>query len=214
MRMGAELLRATLEEHGRLLDSKGVFSKPPPALGGASFTELLNSGKIFVEIDDKYPQAIGIASILSHAVTLGNFEWDILINPFEDNPFFTSDFPVAIEKTESLPFPNKIVPLLPNLAIRIRPNPSLDRDHADFSFASFRHTVKKLNRAAIVNINRLIVRCAENAVFFRDSFEWIPNFVKRNALFRMESQTQIIPHERGKLLRSTQEIVKVPRHNY
>jgi hypothetical protein len=44
-----------------------------------------------------------------------------------DSLFFTSDFPAAIEKTDDLRILNRIVPLAPNLVLRIRPNLTLDR---------------------------------------------------------------------------------------
>ena len=113
MRIRSEPLKGSVEETARVLDSKGSLPAPPPQLGGESLTELLRIGKVRVEIDPKYPQAIGIASILSHIVTFGNFKWDILINPFDDSPFFTSDFPVAIEKTSDVRILNKIIPLAP-----------------------------------------------------------------------------------------------------
>ena len=159
-----------------------------------------------MEIDPKYPQAIGIASILSHVITFGNFDWDILLNPFDDSPFFTSDFPVAIEKTEDLRILNRIAPLAPNLAIRIRPDLSLDRERTDFSFSGFWHTIRKLSRQEVMSVNRLIVRCAETAVFFRDDYEWVPKFVKKNAGFHIEPRTRRMPHGNGTLLWFTQEV--------
>ena len=206
MRILSDPLKGAVEETCRTLDSKGVLPAPPPELGGESLTELLHSGKVRVEINPKYPQAIGIASIFSHTITFGNFKWDILINPFNDSPFFTSDFPVAIEKTDDLRILNRIAPLAPNLAIRIRPDLSLDRERADFSFSGFRRTVRKLSRPEVMSINKLIVRCAETTVFFRDNYEWVPKFVKKNAGFRIEPRTQRIPHGNGTLLLFTQEV--------
>lgn len=206
MRIQSGPLKGTVEETARTLDSKGSFSTPPPELGGESLTELLHSGKMLMEIDPKYPQAIGIASILSHTITFGNFKWDILINPFDDNPFFTSDFPVAIEKTDDFRILNRIASLAPNLAIRIRPDRSFDRERTDYSFSGFRHTVRNLSRPEVMSVNRLIVRCAETTVFFRDDYEWVQKFVKKNAAFRIEPQTRRIPHGNGTLLWFTQEI--------
>ena len=206
MRIQSEPLKGTVEETARAVDSKGAFPAPPLELGGENLTDLLLSGKMHVEIDPKYPQAMGIASILSHTVTFGNFKWEILINPFDDNPFFTSDFPVAIEKTEDLRVLNRIAPLAPNLAIRICPDLLLDRERTDFSFSGFRYTVRKLSRSEVKSVNRLIVRCAETTVFFRDDYEWVPRFVKRNAGFRIEPRTRRIPHGNDTLLWFTQEV--------
>jgi hypothetical protein len=208
MRVQSEPIKGAVEETSRILDSKGSFSTPPPELGGENLTELLNSGKVRMEIDPKYPQAIGIASIISRTITFGNFKWDVLINPFDDSPFFTSDFPVAIEKTEDLRVLNRIVPLSPNLALRIRPDLSLDRDCSDFSFSRFRYSIRKLSRAEVLSINRLVVRCAENTVFFRDNYEWIPRFVKRNSKFRIEPKTHRMPYDNGTFLWITQEVTE------
>ncbi len=88
-------------------------------------------------IDPKYPQAIGISSILKCSNIFGNCEWEILQNDSKDSPFFTSDFPIAIEKTSNPCVLNRIVPLAPNLAIRIKPDISIDRDQIDLSFPKF-----------------------------------------------------------------------------
>lgn len=208
MRIGTRPIKEAVEETSRIVDSKGLYPAPPPELGGKSLTELMNSGEVYTEIDPKFPQAIGISQILSLTSTFGNFTWDILINPFDDTPFFTSDFPVAIEETEDLRVFNKIVPLSPCLAIRIRPNVLLDKHHTDFSFPSFRYIIRKLSRTEVGNINRLIFRCAESIVFFRDDQEWIPGFVKKNAAFRIEPKTYRIPYGNGTLLWFTQEVIE------
>jgi hypothetical protein len=104
MRIQSHPWTARVEEHARLLDSKGRLPTPPPQLGGKSLTELLESGNTRVKIDPKFPQAIGIASILHQIKRFGNFNWDILINPFDDSPFFTSDFPIAIRSLNSRVF--------------------------------------------------------------------------------------------------------------
>jgi len=206
MRIQSKPLKDMVEETNQLLDSKGELPTFPPILGGKKFTELLKNKKLCINIDPKFPQAIGIASILSYTADFGNFKWDILINPLDENPFFTSDFPIAIEKTNDPRILNRIVPLTPNLAIRIRPDLLLKRDGVDFSFKRFRHTVRKLNRKAVMNINQFIVRCAETTVFFRDDHEWVSKFVKKNSGFRIEPRTRRIPHGNGILQLFTQEV--------
>jgi hypothetical protein len=209
MRVNSEPLKAIVDDMARILHSKGSLPPPPPVLGGKSLTELLQSRDINISIDPKYPQAIGIASILLLTITYGNFEWDVLINPFEKSPFFTSDFPIAIERTHDRRILNKIIPLAPHLAIRIRPNLSYDRKHADFSFSGISRTIRKLNRSEVMNINTLIVRRAETTVFFRENYEWVSSFVKKNAGFRIETRTLKTPYKKGNLLWTTQEISKV-----
>jgi hypothetical protein len=209
MRIYSESLKAVVEYTTDILDSKGSLPPPPFELGGKNLTELLQNGEIKVNIDPKYPQAIGIASVLSHTITYGNFTWDILINPFEDSPFFTSDFPIAIERIYNTHIPNKIIPLAPNISIRIPPNLSYDRKNPNYSFSDFKYTIHKLSRSEVVTINRLIVRSAETTVFFRDNFDWVLNFVKKNSGFRIETITEKIPYEKGNLLWATEEINKI-----
>src|ERR1700692_2293138 len=99
MRIQAAPLKWMLESTARALDAANEFPRPPDVLGGASLTELLHSGKLEITVDPKFPQAIGIAHILNMTSMLGNFAWEVLQNPFPDSPFFTSDFPVAIEES-------------------------------------------------------------------------------------------------------------------
>ena len=209
MRIYSASLKAVVEHTAIISDSKGSLSLPPLELGGKNLTELLQNGEIPVNIDPKYPQAFGIASILSHTITYGNYTWDILINPFEDSSFFTSDFPIAIERVHNTHISNKIIPLAPYIAIRICPNLSYDRKNPNYSFSDFKYTIRKLNRSEVVTINRLIVRCAETTVFFRDNFDWVLNFVKKNSRFRIETITGNLPYEKGSILWATQEISKI-----
>lgn len=209
MRINSEPLRAIVDHTTKRLDSIGTLPPPPPVLGGKSITDLLESGDMQISIDPKYPQAIGISSILHLTSTFGNYEWDILTNSVEDSPFFTSDFPVAIEQTDDPRVLNKIIPLAPHLAVRIRPNLVHDTEHTDFSFSRFRRSIRKLSRSEIMRTNRLIVRCAETTVFFRENYGWVLDFVKKNARFRVETKVQKVPYMKGNLIYTTQEIVKM-----
>lgn len=208
MRIQSEPLGASIEQVARVLDSKGFLPQPPHELGGKSLTENLGSGKVRFSVDPKYSQAIGVASMLAHISAFGNFWWDVLINPFEDSPFFTSDFPVAIEPTDNPLMVNRVVPLSPDLALRIRPRSIPPRHDTDLSFSGFRYAVRKISRAEAVSINRLIVRCAEDLVFFREDYSWIPEFVKRNAQFRIETKTYRTPCKNGALLWHKCEVVR------
>jgi hypothetical protein len=209
IRLGSLSLESTLKETAKIIDSHGSFPNPPEGLELPGVTDLLNSGVLKYEIDKKYPQAIGIRSIDSIINVFGNSKWEILKNPYEKNPFFTSDFPVAIESTQSVYILNRIVPLTPYIAIRIIPNSRVVRDNIDFSFGQFRSKIKSLNRQEVINVNRLLVRCAEDVIFFRDNYEWIRGFVRKNAGFRIDSDEQAIPHGKGVICKSTFVIAKV-----
>src|SRR5206468_3893031 len=121
-----------------------------------------------------------ISSILKLTATFGNFKWEILHNEFQNSPFFTSDYPAAIEKTADPRMLNRILPLAPHLALRIRPDLSVDRGQADFSFKNFGYRARRLNRQEVMKLNCLIVRCAEDIVFYRDDHPWVQPFIAKN----------------------------------
>jgi hypothetical protein len=75
MRIHSEPIKNMVEISAAVLETKGVLPKPPPELGGANFTELLNNKTENVSVDPKYPQSIGIRQILPQTSILGNFLW-------------------------------------------------------------------------------------------------------------------------------------------
>jgi hypothetical protein len=207
MRIHSGPLKSTVETTAAMMEAAGMLPPPPPELAGASLTELLQKGAVRVKIDAKYPQAMGINSILERTATFGNFKWEILLNDFGDSPFFTSDFPAAIEKTNDPRILNRIVPLAPSLALRIRPDLSIERGHADFSFRNFGFHTRHISRQEVINLNCLIVRCAEDMVFYRDDHPWILPFIAKNRHYRVVPHTHKLRTAEGTLLISTQRVI-------
>lgn len=165
MRIQSGPLKSIVEAEAAIMDAQGLMPPAPAVLGGKSLTELLHNGTVKVTIDPKYPQAMGIDLILKFVTNFGNFKWEILHNKFDDSPFFTSDFPAAIEKTDDPRILNRIVPLAPNLALRIKPDITLDTGKADLSFANFAYCSRDIGHEEVVRLNCLFVRCAEDTVF-------------------------------------------------
>jgi hypothetical protein len=211
MRIHAGPLQSLVESEAAILDKQGLLPRAPMSLGSKSLPELLSSGAAIVDVDKKYPQALGINSILNHVSIWDNSRWEILKNDDSESPFFTSDFPVAIEATRDRRVLARIVPLAPDLAIRIIPDVRLSRTPPDLSFAKFTCTERVLRHHEILEINRLIVQCTEDVVFYRDHHEWIDNFISKNRHYRIEAITKRIPHGTGFLNISTQRIVSYRR---
>ena len=186
MRILTESMQPTVDRAATLLEAHGQIPLRPAETGGTHAT-----------IDPKFPQAVGIASIRQITADLGNCKWEILHNDYDDSPFFTSDFPAAIEKTDDPRILNRIVPLAPSVALRIRPDPRFDMRRADFSFANFDYRNRKPDRAEVVMLNRLIVQCAEETVFYRDDHQWVGPFISTNRNYRIESCTSKIPTPTG-----------------
>lgn len=211
MRIFSGPIKDVAEISAAVLDSKGVLTKLPPKLGGAKLTELLNNKMASVHVDPKYPQAIGIRQILPRTALFGNFLWEILHNEIIDSPFFTSDYPIAIEETKDPRILNKIIPLSPNLAIRICPDPSFKKEVSDFTFPRFDFRSRTPNRKEVVKINKLIIRSSENMVFYRDNHNWVSRFVAENSAFRTELLSTRIKKNNGTFLLSTQRLVKIEK---
>jgi hypothetical protein len=206
MRIHSGPLRATLASTATILDAQGAIPKAPEALGEKSITELLADGTVKFEVDPKYPQAIGVTSVMHHVSVFGNSPWEILRNEEADNPFFTSDYPAAIEVFDLNTPINRIVPLAPDLAIRIQPDIRLSGTKPDLTFTKFKAIQRKLKRNEILNLNRLIVQCAEDLILYRDDHAWVEGLVTKNRRYRIETVTQTLHHGTGDLLVSTHRI--------
>jgi hypothetical protein len=207
MRIHTTPLQVISEATAAILDNERLLPKAPEALGSKSLSELLADGTVYDDVDPKFPQALGINSIIERVSMIGNSKWEILHNEVVDSPFFTSDFPVAIEVTGHQRVLNYIVPLTPDLAIRIIPDDRLCGTTPDLSFARFISRRRTPPRSKILEINRLIVRCAEDMVFYRDNHEWIGKFVAKNRYYRIEVVTKRVPYAGGFLINSQQQIV-------
>lgn len=212
MRIRSEPLQKSLDATLRIWDGEGKIPRAPAELGSKTATELLDEGKIGNVVDPKYPQALGISNIIGLASMFGNFSWDVLINEEPSSPFFTSDFPVAIEETRDPRILNRIVPLAPDTAIRIRPDRNIDRAKADLSFSEFSYRLMKPGLSKIRKINQLIVQCAETFVFYRDELPWIQKFVSKHQQFRIEPRTHEFRTAGRVSLESTQCITRVSEH--
>lgn len=206
MRLHSAPLREMVMAETAILEARGELPELPDALGVKTLDEAVSRGVINVKIDEKYPQAIGVTQILKIQNTLGNSPWEILLND-TDSPFFTSDFPAAVERTSNPLVLNRLVPLAPDLAIRIHPDVEEKKeDDSSLFHASWTHL--SIPEQEVKAINRLIVRSAEEVVFFRDDAQWVRQFVQRNSKFRIEPQTIRIPVEKGHLIWASQAIAE------
>lgn len=199
MRMGTIMLEETIKEEARILDKQGLFDKPPKELEGKSVTELIDSGILKVDVDGKFPQAIGVSNIVDRIFQIGNFRWEILINNHEDAPFFTSDFPIAPETAMVTGAVMKTIPLSPKLAVKIIPHLAPSENYKPDNFKDFEYRIRNINRAEAVHINRLLVRSAEETVFSSCNQNWVRKFIQRNKSYQTTTKVRIIKTPDGKL---------------
>jgi hypothetical protein len=208
MRLHSGPLQRMVEAEAAIYDQAGLFPPAPPELGGKTLSELLADGTVQVQIDGKYPQAMGVASVLDRVRLFGNSDWDIVINNHVGSPFFTSDFPTAIEQSSAPDIVNRVVPLAPDLAVRILPTRDEKRRQGDMTFPHFRYRFVKATKAEVRAINELVVRCAEEHVFSPHQAEWVLPFVQKNASYRAETVRDRIPSGDGYFLLSTMRAVR------
>lgn len=170
-----------------MLDAKGELPEAPAILGGKSASELIRDGAIKVVIDQKYPQAIWISTIMQRLGVFGNSPWEIIPNDDPYSPFFTSDFPAAIEPVADGQVLSRIVPLAPDFAIKIHPLRSAKRLQDDLTFPGFQSKITEPKPSDVRAINQAVARCAEDLVFFRDNHDWVKPFLIKNSRYRIET---------------------------
>lgn len=196
MRLGSNPLKSIVESTTTMLDQMGHIPNAPDELGelgGKSISELLNEGSVVVRIDEKYPQAMGISQILERVGIWGNSRWELIHNNFVAGPFFTSDFASAVEPSLDNRILNRLFPLTPDFAVRIHPNFEAKEVRGDRSFPNFGFRITKASHDGVRAINRAIVQCAEELVFFRDRADWVKPFLDKNRMFWVEPVTDKIP---------------------
>lgn len=192
-RLGVEYLRPLLEMAAVKADREGHIPPPPPELGGTSLRELLVGGKIRIDIDESYPQAIGASHMQERVATYSNWHWAILYSCHADSPFLTSDFPIAIDPLSDLGNGfAKVVPLSPTTAVRIRPRPHMPDEDGQPPLRHFQHTFRNLSRAEVRRVNTMVVRTAENLVFSSGAFDWLARFVSKHAHYRATTKTEFL----------------------
>jgi Protein of unknown function (DUF4238) len=140
----------------------------------------------------------------------GNSYWDILLNDDDHSSFFTSDFPASIEKSNNTTILNRVVPLAPDIAVRIIPRLDSTRQKPNFTFPNFKWRKLSLNHSQIRQVNKLTTQCAEEMIFFRDDHHWVKSFVKKNANYWIEPVSSKIPTGNGIMTVSTVRIARRP----
>lgn len=201
MRLHAPFLRQLLTSTAKILDRKGII----PRLNGVGIQEMLEDGAADIRIDGKYPQAFSIQNIEKTTAIFGKCEWEIIHNEFDESPFFTSDYPIGLEPSSRFTnINNKIIPLTPKVAVRIKPDPEVKNrpTPVEVKFRMYAAT-----REQVRNINRIIVQSAEDLIFYRDAHEWVPMFIQRNRHFRIESVVFKGALKKGDAVLSSQRIV-------
>lgn len=199
MRLGSCSLNHLAQSEIELMDGIGILDLAPAELGGRTATQLLQTGEIFIQTDQKYPQAMGISGIVELTKSFATFSWEILINSHAERfPFLTSDYPAAIDGIGRQAPANRIIPLRPDLAVRILPQ--IRPPHRPDLPSDFRYRFRRVSPSEVTEINRAVVRSSENLVFSPVKAPWVSRLVRINAKYRLELQHARFPKGSGFLL--------------
>ncbi len=199
MRLGAIPLSKMVRTEAELLERMGEIEPAPPELGGKTLTELLDEGLVIVDTDEKFPQSMGISGLPEQAAQFASFRWEIILNSHaERHPFVTSDFPASIEPSSDPQILNRVVPLRPDLAVRI--HPQLRPPNRPNLATDFRYRVVQASPSEVTSINRTTIRCAEQLVFSPIDSPGLRSLVKRNSRYFLDVDHFRTPSEAGYLL--------------
>lgn len=196
LRLHAAQLRSEVLSVTDVVEKNEPLISDPELFHGKHVSKLVDEGKVDLWVDPKFPQALGTTRILETISLFGNSRWDIITNCTRSG-FFTSDFPAAIEPQGKFDIVNRIVPLAPDLAIRMIPDVSLRDAKLDFSFSKLRYRFHKASHKDVVCLNRKIVQCAEDFVFSQSWKAWMRDFIMKYGKHYIKADLQRIPTENG-----------------
>lgn len=206
MRTSSELLRHAVEAAAEIMDRRGLLPPAPEMLGGARLPELVRDERVQINVDPKFPQSIGIAQILELQRGFESCDWEFLHAPTAKS-FLTSDFPAAIEGTKPGRPVSRIVPLSPELAVRIVPGRTVTTRKPETSAIGGRRH-RSVGGHEVVGVNTAIVRCAEDIVFFRDDAPWVGLLVDANRDYRVVPVSRRVQTGRGSALKTSLTVGK------
>jgi hypothetical protein len=202
MRVFSEFPRLAVETTAVMMEARGLLPPVPKALGGGEVEDLFHRGKLRINIDAKFPQSFGISQIRANAAQYLGFDWDVLHARADAGRFVTTDFPVGVERSRDLRILNRVLPLAPDLAVRILPQ-----------LVRKGNTVRRhrfIGRNELSRMNTLFVRCAEDVVFYGHDQAWVPKLAKRERRYRVVGRSTRIPTERGYVMFMTTAVEQEP----
>jgi hypothetical protein len=155
--------------------------------------ELVEHGKIMIEIDTDYIRAMVTRQLLDLAWVTYNQDWTVLAND-TDQPFITSDNPVALSNLGMIGAPaTRFLPITPRLClsvaygnIPIRPLNGYDPSRDLPEPSQGRTTFSSVSTGGAKRVNRSVAACAENLVFSSLKSKGIHALVAKYAKYRLD----------------------------
>jgi Protein of unknown function (DUF4238) len=150
--------------------------------------EMMERGEKTISTNPAKIKAVVTRHLLEHACMMYNQDWTVLNND-TDQPFITSDNPVAIMYSgKTGERVTRFLPITPRLCLSVtyamsRINLKNPKDHL-FDFLKPSHgktTYENVNSVGARNINRVVAMCGEEIVFSSMAQRGVEGLVKRYA---------------------------------
>ena len=162
--------------------------------------EMMERGEITIHTDPDYIKAVVTRGLLEHACMMYNQNWTVLNND-TDQPFITSDNPVAILYSGNVGEPvTRFLPVTPRICLSVtydisRINLINTQDHSfDFLKPSLGNTTyAKVNPTGARYVNRLVAMCAEDMAFSSAALSGMEGLVKRYAKYGIDADYVELP---------------------
>lgn len=155
-----------------------------------------------LEVDREYAHARAISGLVGAAHRLFCSDWLVLKNE-TGMPFVTSDNPAVLyHRPEFSNTASTFIPLAPNLAVLITPDPSKDAPTLE-EMEKFTHENDRfadIKEEYVPKFNELVVKSAERLVLSSGAFDWLEEMVRENKSWRVQTVTNKIPLENGVLI--------------
>lgn len=206
MRLATSPVRELVKSTAILAEEKGMLPSSPKGIEEPTLVGLLNSKKLKIQVDPKYPQAYGIDNYQRHIGSWGNSHWVVLLNQ-SDVSYLTSDYPVYTQQSSDLRVSTRLIPLAPDIAIRICPDVNLsDNDRSNLGFPKLTVDVQEVDEAGAKSMNKKIVQAAETTVYFRDNSQGIRRLIENNRHYKTYPETVALPTAQGRIVFASQSV--------
>lgn len=172
----------------KILKDKGEL--PPPPKGMEFLLDDLEN-QVSIEIDPKYPQAVGTTVMNDVAETLYNSPWMRIFNK-TGTPFLTSDNPACMWYPKPSDLGILYLPLSPTVAVLIKPKIN--------SPEPFDHSTDEAGEAKpsfVPEMNEHVIKCASNLVISHERSETTRDVVSKLRGWRYDCVSHRVPMGTG-----------------
>lgn len=191
-RVGQSMLASLLHTTMKIMQKSGEIPPPPKEL--EFILEDLEK-HIKVDVDEKYPLALGVQAIVPTLNTLSTSPWLKLINK-TDIPFITSDNPACGWFMGNAGIAQTYVPLTPRIAVLIHPQFGIEVNQE----LHIEDGIVELDLDKVKEFNQLICRNAENIVISNIKSNEIRDCVKENQNWECTNVSTKFPLGRGEIV--------------